>query len=185
MKNTVGPSMPRRPAPGAVEYGGYAVQGLYEPLITVPLGMRGELRFCAKHGGDSFRFLCTDIYSGRVRRIGDGARDSAAGGGAVHLLQPGVWSFSARNETKGRFEKIITRFFPTDRGGGTFLLGATTRISAQEKTCIVYEVRIAPAAKGGLLAMLGASCPFDGLGNAASTGGRCADPAPWSAGGGG
>ena len=137
--------------------------GEYELMIAIPLGMEGELRLSSKHGSDSFRFLYTDIYSSYVRGIGDTPPDSFAGKKPLHLLKSGVWSFSACNETKGRFEKIITKFYPTDQKEGTFLLGATTRISAEEKTCIVYEIRLTPVIRKGLLSKFSDSCPFNRL----------------------
>ncbi len=126
---------------------GKVMQEDYAATIVIPEGLTGELLFTSKFGNDSFRFLYTDESAHHIRRLGDSQSSCLAGTRAIYHLTPGIWNFWAYNESRGRFVKVISKFFPSGQKTGTFLLGATSRISAEKKTCIVYEIRIAVQVK--------------------------------------
>lgn len=123
----------------------------YAPFIAVSKGSQGEIRLVSKHGRDSFRFMCTDEYSGKVRRIGDASILSQDGRRPLYLLAPGTWSISAYNETRGFFEKVTRRFIPSDKNAGKFLLEVTSGSSADNETRVVFEVRLTREEKRGSL----------------------------------
>jgi hypothetical protein len=126
----------------------------YAASIVIPEGLTGELLLSSKFGSDSFRFLYTDESAHHLRRVGDSQASFLAGARAIHHLNSGIWNFWAYNVSRGRFEKIISKYYPSGRKTGTFLLGATTRISAEKKTCVVYEIRLIQQIKDACLSDL-------------------------------
>ena len=126
----------------------------YAASIIIPEGMMGTLRFTSRFGADSFRFLYTDELAKHIRWIDGSENSGLTGGDSLHLLTSGIWNFWAFNDSRERFEKILSKFFPAGRQTGTFILGATTRFSAKKKTCVVFEIRLFPQVKDACLSDL-------------------------------
>ena len=125
---------PASPAPWAVE-----VSAL---TVTIPSGSRGRLRWIACFGDDRFEIH----YGKRSRRARGRLCGPEGGAGAVsRLLGSGIWELRAYNRTRRRFEPLLGRgrgLLPAREEG--MPLGATTRFSAERKTCVVVERILEP-----------------------------------------
>jgi len=129
-------------SPGKNSESSSETSGVRASTVLIPCGMQGDIRLVTKHGRDTFRLLCTDHYAGHVHRINDSPQGRGADKRPIHIMKAGLWSISAYNDTRGRFEKVMVKSYPSTEKAPTILLGATTRQSAEDKTCVVYEIRL-------------------------------------------
>jgi hypothetical protein len=114
----------------------------FDATVVIPEGVHGELRLTAKFGTDCFRLCYENVSSGEIRWIDDSLTAPRGGRKPLQVLSPGSWKFWAYNETKGRFENMVTSFFSSGQELGTTFLGASSRISTDPKTSVVYEIHL-------------------------------------------
>lgn len=115
--------------------------------VTIPDGRIGELRCAFKAGCDCMGVLYARPDSNEVHVIGNCHDGTQTGDRANHRFPSGVWNLWVYNKTKAQFEKIMKKSVHIQEGNDSFVLGATHRISATNKTCIVCVMDMVPEDK--------------------------------------
>ncbi len=110
--------------------------------VTIPKGCIGELRCAFKAGCDFMWVIYGRADSAEVHGIGNCDAGTQTGDQANRRFTPGVWNLWVYNKTKGRFETIMKKSVHLQGGNDSYILGATHRISATHKTCIVCVVDV-------------------------------------------
>lgn len=112
--------------------------------VTIPEGRIGELRCAFKAGCDCMGVIYARPDSDEVHVIGNCHDGTQTGDQANHRFTSGPWNLWVYNKTKARFEKIMKKSVHMQDGKDSFILGATHRISATNKTCIVCIMDMVP-----------------------------------------
>ena len=115
--------------------------------VTIPKGYVGELRCAFKAGCDCMRVVYGREAWSAVHVIGNYHEGTQTGDQANHRFTSGVWKLWVYDKTKARFEKIMKESVHLEDGTDLYILGATHRISATNKTCIVCVMDVAPEDK--------------------------------------
>jgi len=112
--------------------------------VAIPPGRVGELRCAFKAGCDCMGVIYARAGSSDFHTVGNCHDGTQTGDRAAERFGPGVWNFWVYNKSRSRFEKMMKKLVPLDHGSASFVLGATHRISAEQKTCIVCVLDMVP-----------------------------------------
>lgn len=112
--------------------------------VAIPEGRVGELRCAFKAGCDCMGVIYARSNSQEFQIIGNCHDGTQTGDRARHRFAPGVWNLWVYNKTRETFETMMKKTVSLADGGASFVLGATHRVTATHKTCIVCVVDLVP-----------------------------------------
>ena len=147
---------PSRAAPHEVPFLGEAAREEEAVSVAIPPGRVGELRCAFKAGCDCMGVIYARAGSDEFHAVGNCREGTQTGDRAAERFGAGVWNFWVYNKSRGRFETMMKKLVPLDHGSAAFVLGATHRISARDKTCIVCVLDMVPQRTGRQEAARGA-----------------------------